>query len=528
MILTNKFIKLLKAYPKQFWVLNLLQMIEKLAYWIVLLQMPIYIAQKDAAGGLQWGQTTKGFIFFGWAAVQNLSPLIFGAWADRYGRKRLLFVSFIFIISGYLLLGISKDFYPFAGATILLALGSGMFKPALQGAIASNLNEKNSSTGWGIYFMLLNLAVFFGPAVSKYLKEISWEMVFWGSAGIFALNILILFLGDYSPRQTLANIPKDKDASIASETGIKSFLAKCNGFVKGFFRDIDSNLSQTETVEKNEISGDKAQCSEFPKRKSGVLANLFMPQIFWFIIIMSGFMTIYMQFYETLPNFLIDWTDTTSMAASLGLPDFMLMETERGIMISYEWLYTLNSLLIIAFIVIISRLFSGVNRLKAVATGIILSTLGLFLSGASMYGILTVSGIVVYTFGEMITNPKFTEYLGRIAPKNNKSMYLSYLNISLAIGLGFGSLIGGFLYGRYGEKATLAANYLHTHFDIHTEIDPQNAMNIFCEKSGLSVIQATEFLWDHYDPYLLWLPFLLIGLSSFIGILVYQRKSSII
>lgn len=462
-------IKTINSFNGQFWILNFLQMIEKLAYWVVLLQMPVYIAQKDAAGGLMWGQATKGLIFFWWAAVQNLSPLIFGSWADRYGRKRLLFISFIIIISGYILLGFFRDFYPFVAATILLGLGSGMFKPALQGAIAANLNEKNSSTGWGIYFMLLNLAVFFGPAVSKYLKEISWEMVFWGSAMIFALNFLVLLL-----------LREDKDSP-------------------------DSPLGNEE------------------RKFKEVLVNLFKPQVIWFIIIMSGFMTIYMQFYETLPNFLIDWTDTSSLVESLKLPDFLLMKTERGIMISYEWLYTLNSILIIAFVVLMSRMFGKINRMRSIAIGIFLATFGLLLSGASMLGILTISGIIVYTFGEMITNPKFTEHLGSIAPKGNKSMYLSYLNISLAFGLGFGSLLGGYFYGKLGEKATLAMHYLNKNYAINNDINISSAMQILCEKTGMNPAQATEMLWREYDPYFVWIPFLAIGICSVGGMIFYNR-----
>ena len=238
--------------------------------------------------------------------------LIFGKWADSYGRKKILFISFILIVTGYFFLGFFREFYSFVAATIILGLGSGMFKPALQGAIAANLNSRNSSTGWGIYFMLLNLAVFFGPAMSKYLKEISWEMVFWGSASIFALNfVILLFFRDQQKASPL--------------------------FIRG---KEGAHINQ-------------------------VFSNLLKPQIIWFILIMSGFMTIYMQFYETLPNFLIDWTDTSTLVSSLGLPDFLLMETKRGVMISYEWIYTLNSILIIAFVVIVSRLFGRIDNLKS-------------------------------------------------------------------------------------------------------------------------------------------------------------------
>jgi MFS family permease len=474
-----------RVYPRNFWVLNAVQMIEKLAYWVVLLQMPVYIAQKDAAGGLQWGQNTKGMIFFVWAAVQNLSPLVFGIWADKYGRRRFLFISFIIIIIAYVLLGLFRDISLFIAAIILLSIGLGMFKPALQGAIASNLNEKNSSTGWGMYFMLLNIAVFFGPALSKYLKEISWEMVFWGSAAVFSLNFIAILL----------------------------------------FRDQKKTEYDITHTKRYEDEGSVKAIPSFLGLKE-VFSNLLKPQIFWFIITMSGFIMIYMQFYETLPNFFVDWTDTSGIVSSLGLPSFLLMETERGIMISYEWLYTLNSILIIAFIVGIARLFSGKSRTSVIAFGILLATLGLVTIGSSMTGILTIAGIILYTFGEMITNPKFNEYLGMIAPKQSKSMYLSYLNISLAIGLGIGSLLGGFFYGKYGEKATMAVKYLQDNYGMKGEIDPSKAMALLSEKANITMTEATKILWDKYDPYLVWIPFAIIGLLSFLGMMIYRKKWS--
>jgi MFS family permease len=417
--------------------------------------------------------------------VQNLSPLLFGIWADKYGRKRFLLISFIIIIIAYVLLGFFRDISLFIAAIILLSIGLGMFKPALQGAIASNLNEKNASTGWGIYFMLLNIAVFFGPALSKYLKEISWEMVFWGSAAVFSLNfITILLFKDHQ---------KTDRGSTLSETNETSV----------FKNDIPSLIGLKE-----------------------VFSNLMKPQIFWFIITMSGFIMIYMQFYETLPNFFVDWTDTSGIVSSLGLPEFLLMKTERGVMVSYEWLYTLNSILIIAFIVVVARLFSGRSRTSVIAFGILLATLGLITIGSNTTGILTIAGIIIYTFGEMITNPKFNEYLGMIAPKESKSMYLSYLNISLAIGLGIGSLLGGFFYGRYGEKATMAIRYLQENYDLKGKIDPSQAMTLLCEKANVSMADATQILWDKYDPFIVWIPFAIIGLLSFLCMIIYGRKWS--
>ena len=199
----------IKSLPKAFWILNLIQMAERLAFWTILLQLPIYIAQKDVQGGLHWDQTIKGVIFFWWALVQNITPVFSGGFADKYGYKRVLFISFIITLIGYILLGTQNEFYPFLAGTLILGFGLGIFKPALQGSVARSLDKTNSSVGWGIYVMLINVAVFLGPPLAIFLKGISWQMIFFGSGAVFALNFLFLFFyGHVVPPDVQLNTPR--------------------------------------------------------------------------------------------------------------------------------------------------------------------------------------------------------------------------------------------------------------------------------------------------------------------------------
>ena len=460
----------IRKLPPVYWLLNIFQMLEKLAYWTVLLQLPIYIAQKDAPGGLHWEQTVKGLIFFIWAAVQNTVPVFAGGFADKYGTRKTLRAAILLIAAGYLIIGTQRDLYLFTFGTIVIGLGSGIFKPALQGAVASTLNEKQSSLGWSIYFMLLNIAVFFGPPLSKYLREISWYAVFAGSA------IIIL-----------------------------------SSFVLTFFL-------------RNQIFFEKRNSESPIEVMKKIFSRLIQPKIYIFIILMSGFAIIYMQFYETLPNFIFDWTDTSGIVQSLRLPDFLTFITARGRMISYEWFYNLNAGLIIIGIVLLSRLVKRFQKLYVIALGTGLCALGLMFSGLSMLGSLTIAGFLIYTIGEMLTNPKFAEYLSESAPMGEKSLYMSFLNLSMAIGLGGGSLLGGWLYKHYAEKASLAYNYLLTNFSDVKSVSVNNSFETLQIKTGLNAVDATNLLWNYYQPYKVWLPFLLIGIISVAGLILYKRK----
>jgi MFS family permease len=466
----------MNSFTNRFWLLNIFQMLEKIAYWIVLLQLPIYISQKDIPGGLHWDQTIKGVIFFWWALVQNFSPILFGFLSDKFGSRKVFNYSLLIIIISYTAIGFSKSLFPFIASVILLGIGSAMFKPTLQSGLAKELNKNNQAKGWGIYFMLLNLAVFMASPLSKSLKEISWDYVFWGSALISVLNIIL---------NLLLNKENNKNTDNTELSGSNQ-LIKNSVYLKETFR------------------------------------NLFQKDILIFIFSMSGFAIIYMQFYETLPNFLYDWTNTSAIA--YYLPDFMLMKTPLGQMISYEWLYNINSGLILLFVVFISQLTSKIPILKALILGTLLATFGLLLCGISTYGSITILGMILYTFGEMITNPKFTQYLSEKSNNSNKGIYLSYLNISFGIGLSLGSLFGSWIYGAYGEKSTLSINYLADKFNI-TSVNPKEAFDKLIMVTNSNYLESISRLFNTYSPYLIWTPFVLIGIISTIGLFYLLKKS---
>ncbi len=443
-------------------------MLERLSYWIVVLQMPIYIAQKDVEGGLGWTHIDKGIIYFWWAIVQNLSPLFFGTLADKYGQKRIMFASFFIVIIGFISMGTSHSFYPFLFSTLLLGLGLGMFKPAIQGAIANELNSQNSASGWGTYILLVNLSVFLAPPIAIYLKGIDWIWLFYGSAIIFSVNYIVLLLFSQQPIKITYN----------------------NLDFKNYFK------------------------------------LLFQPRIINFIILVAGFTILYMQFYETLPNYIYDWIDTGNFAKKHNLPKFLLSDYGNGLSISFEWLYNINTGLIVLFVLPLSVFSKRFPIIKTISLGMLIASVGLALSGLFFEASFVILGFVIYTFGEMIVNPKLTEYLSSISEAERKSTYLSFLSLSWTIGLAGGGLIGGYLYHHFGDKANLAQKYLNEVLNIKHN-NPSTAFEILTQKTGLSNSGLTNLLADKYNPETFWIIFILIGVIASVGMLIYNKKANV-
>ncbi|HUV29753.1 MAG TPA: MFS transporter [Acidobacteriota bacterium] len=453
---------------RPFWMVNIMEMFERLAYYGVRVVIPIYIAQADEIGGLHFTAIQKGEIFLWWALVQSLVPMISGGFADRYGFKKTIAVSVVIKMLGYVLMATQREYYPFLLGCCTLALGTAIFKPGVQGTMCRVLTKRNSSVGWGTFYMLVNIGGFLGPPMAHFLYGISWPAVFYGCAITVSLNFLMLL--------TYREVPAGGDRT------------------SGFFKTLGTTITK-----------------------------FFNLRLIVFVAIMSGFWLMFMQLFDMLPNFIVDWVDSSKLVRDLHLPGFMLqLNSVRGPQLSQEWMINANPGLIILLVVVINWLVSRMRRTHSIFIGIVIASIGLVLAGFTHSGYFCVLGILVFSVGEMLSSPKMNEYLGVIAPDGEKGLYMGYANVPQGIGWGLGSIIAGHAYDDMGDKANLAIDYLQKNFDV-TGVTRPEAMNTLVEVTGKTHAEATQMLWNIYHPYELWYRFAVIGIISAAAMLFYAR-----
>jgi POT family proton-dependent oligopeptide transporter len=458
----------LRRLPRAFWMLNVMEMFERLAYYGVRVVIPIYIAQADEIHGLHFTQSQKGFIFMLWALVQTGVPVFSGGFADRYGYKKTVAFSIAIKVVGYLLMATQREFWPFTTGCLVLALGTAIFKPGLWGAMIRQLNNENSSIGWGMFYMLVNVGGFLGPPLAHFLYGISWPTVFYGCAVIVSLNFFMLF--------TYPDVAAGGDQS-------------------------GGPLKVAKTT----------------------LRNLARPRLAAFILIMSGFWLMFMQLFDMLPNFIVDWVDSSGVVQALHLPAMFTTQTPRGTMLAQEWMINANSFLIILCVVWVSHLVAKMRRVRSIFYGIAIASVGLLAAGFTMSGIACILGILCFSVGEMLSSPKMNDYLGVIAPEGEKGLYMGYANMPTAIGWAYGSFLGGQIYDSMGDKANLALRYLKEHGGLDAGVERTAAMAKLQEALHLDAGAATRLLWAAYQPWRLWIPFAAVGVASAIGIAIYAR-----
>jgi MFS family permease len=403
-----------------------------------------------------------------WALVQSLLPVFTGGFADRYGYKKQIVVAIVLKTMGYLGMATQHAFWPFFFSCMLLAAGTAVFKPPVQGTFVKTLDERNSGVGWGFFYMVVNIGGFLGPPVAHFLYGYSWATVFYGCAALVSLNVLWLLTYE-SP-----------DSGADTSTGVLDVAWM-------------------------------------------TLKNIFQWKLLLFIIIMSFFWAGFTQLFDMMPNFIVDWVDSSSLA--VHLPEFMrAADTSRGPQVAQEWMINLNPLLIVFLVVPISWLVNNLmRRLTSIAVGMAVAGLGVLLAGSTPTWTFCLMGIALFSVGEMLSSPKMSEYLGVIAPEDKKALYMGYSNIPFAIGWTYGAFAGGDLYGRLGEKATLAARYLAEQLHVPGTIARDQAFSLLLHKTGWSAAEATQKLWDLYSPGQVWTPFAIgIGVAV-VALVVYNH-----
>ncbi|MCX6553004.1 MAG: MFS transporter, partial [Acidobacteria bacterium] len=189
------------AFPRTFWTANVMELFERAAYYGMNSVLAVYLTGSVAQGGLGFGEQSVGFLQSIVYAMTYVLPILGGALADRYGYRRMLMVAFSLLAAGYFAAGNSSSYALVFLSLLVMATGSGLFKPIISGTIARTTDDSNSAFGFGIYYWMINLGAFLAPLVVSWLKGFSWQYVFFASAIYCALMLLpTLFIYTEPPR----------------------------------------------------------------------------------------------------------------------------------------------------------------------------------------------------------------------------------------------------------------------------------------------------------------------------------------
>ncbi|MGE5815061.1 MAG: MFS transporter [Acidobacteriota bacterium] len=382
-----------KGFPATFWVANVMELFERAAYYGMNSVLAVYLAASVQDGGLGFRVQAIGFLQSIVYAATYVVPILGGALADRYGYRRMLTIAFSLLCAGYFAAGYMSAYALVFLALLVMATGSGLFKPIITGTIARTTDDSNSAFGFGIYYWMINLGAFLAPLIVSVLKGFSWQYVFIASAlytGLMLIPTLFIFRDPPRPEST------------------KTLNQVLRGAV--------------------EVLGDA--------------------RFMLMIVVYSGFWVLYFQNFGSVLWYLRDFvnrepvsTALTSFFASIGLNWTFTFDAEHVTVI--------NAGTIILLQVFISRIVKTWPALPTMVTGMGFGAVGFVLLAWSQNPWVFILGIAVFSIGEMTAHPKYYSFVGLVAPADRKALYMGYAFLYGVFGSLLGSSIGAFLYDRF-------------------------------------------------------------------------------
>ena len=448
-----------------FWVVGGMEMIERLAYYGVKAVAVLYAKDPVSEGGLGVNLSQFGTLLMVWAFVQTFLPVFTGGLSDRHGYKLTIFISTVVKIAGYLVMAWFPTYWGFFAGAIVLATGTAIFKPGIQGTLVKTTNRYNSSVAWGVFYQTVNIGGFLGPLVAGLLRKMEWAYVFYACAGIISINFLLL----------LTYREVNKQERLERNRQIRSGLIKRPNLV----------------------------------RES--LGELAKPHVWTYLLLFSGFWFMFNALFDVLPAHIDDWVNTSDIIATLfpggrsenTLVNFFVITNAAGTAIQPEGMLNVNAGLIMITCFFFAWLSGLMRATTSMAIGTLLATAAMFMIGWSTLGWAVLMAIAVFSVGEMLSSPKFSEFIGNFAPHDKKAMYLGFSQMPLAIGWTLEGKIAPTLYDHWSSKDRFARELLLERMaDGQTSLPPADEIGDMAANTGVPAEQlatlyrdnATEFV----------------------------------
>ena len=369
-------------YPNVFWVANGVEVLERFAYYGIYFGFGIYMASLGYSRA-QLGVVQSIFLLLSYGI-----PVISGTFADRYGFKRVLIVSYLAYLPAILLLIFTKSFSGIVLTMLSIGLAAGIFKPLVAGTVRAVTDKTNKTLGFGIFYAMVNVGGSFGPIVLGKLRAISWDYAFMAAAAsiVFMLIITIFFYEE--PEREIEGVTLGEKLR---EIGVAL-----------------SDLKFTVLL---------------------ILLGVFFWLPFW-------------CFFNLCAVYVDGNLDTARLYESIqgvlgtGFANFLSQVDEDGQRRILGETIAHTGWIIMILQVFVSRV---AERYKAMPTFL----LGLFLIalGFAVIGFASISapaiiflGILIFAVGEMVSSPRIQEYITWIAPKEKAGLYMGMNFLAIMIG----------------------------------------------------------------------------------------------
>ena len=386
-------------FPSVFWIANSVEVLERFAYYGIYMGFGIYMEY------LGYTKAQLGIVQSLFLLVSYVVPVISGTFADRFGFKKVLIVSYLAYLPSILLLIFTKSYSGIVLTMLSIGLAAGIFKPLVSGTVRAVTDKTNKTLGFGIFYAMVNVGGSFGPVIAARLRAISWDHAFVAAAVAIVVMLLVTIFFYEEPRR-----------EIEGKT------------LGGKFREIGEALSDVKFA------------------SFLVLLGLFFWLPFW-------------SFFNLCALYVDRDLDTAALYAALasvfgtGVAGFVSHPGEDGVRRVLGEAISHTGYIIMVLQVFVSGYLEKKKALPSFMVGLAVAALGFFVLGYARGSVapLVFLGTSLFAVGEMVASPRIQEYITWIAPKEKAGLYMGSNFLAVGLGGGASGITYTTLYGHLRE-----------------------------------------------------------------------------
>jgi proton-dependent oligopeptide transporter, POT family len=419
--------EILTGFERPFWIANITEIFERLSYYGAFASLALYLQERLNFSAEQTGTLTGLFGGMVWFLA-----IFGGAAADRLGFRRALSIAYLILAVSYFLIGSIaapwlapvRNAVPlslFVGFILMLpALGVALVKPCVVGTTARASKESVRSIGYSIYYTMVNIGGAAGPLFASWAhRNLGVENVYRLVAiGVFAMFfvVLLFFREPHKP----GDAPPPSFAQVARNFCI----------VLGNYRLVLPILGLALLMR---ISAWFYPRLAMPWWVWAVLLLLVLAGIsrfMWFLVLFTGYWVVFWQQYISLPGYIHGYINPNA---------------------DVELILVTDGLTVIALTIAVNYLARRIPAFQAVILGTVITSLAWLILAFQPTILGAVVSLFVLALGEITQQPRYYEYISRLAPPGQQGTYMGFAFLPIGIGSLIGGWFGGTLIHHFGE-----------------------------------------------------------------------------
>jgi POT family proton-dependent oligopeptide transporter len=175
-------------------------------------------------------------------------------------------------------------------------------------------------------------------------------------------------------------------------------------------------------------AGEKASLAQVGKNFLTVLSN---PRFMLFLLIFTGYWIVFWQEFIALPLYISSYIDPKADTARILATD---------------------PIVVICFTMVIGFLTKRMQAFHAIVLGTLITSLAWILLIVHPSVWMAVATLVVVAIGEIMQQPRYYDYISRLAPPDQQGTYMGFAFLPLGIGSFIAGPFSGWLMHHFGEE----------------------------------------------------------------------------